>query len=92
MKYVLFETPYPDCMHCMPVVRIFEEITNHSEVRVEVLFHKPGLKVVSAGKIWFNAEGGCTCVHKSTSIGMSFDEEKGEEASKTISQIMQRTV
>jgi CO dehydrogenase nickel-insertion accessory protein CooC1 len=70
MKYVLFETPYPDCM---PVVRIFEEITSHNEVKAEVLFGKPGLKVVSAGKIWFNGEGGCTCVHSSVSLGMRFN-------------------
>jgi hypothetical protein len=87
MKYILFESPTG-----METVRVFDEITSHSEVKAEVLSGKPGLKVVSAGKIWFGDVTGCTCIHSSVSLGMSFDEVKGEEASKTIRKILQFSV
>jgi hypothetical protein len=87
MKYILFEGP-----DFRPTVRIFDEITSHNEVRAEVHSGSPGFRVVSAGKIWFGDATGCTCIHSSVSLGMAFDEVKGEEASEIIRKILKFSV
>ena len=81
MKYVLFAVS--DTAGWLPTVRIFDDITGHNEVKAEVQSVKPGLEVISAGKIWINGERvGCT--HESVSLGLSFDEHKSIRAAETI--------
>lgn len=83
MKYILFEHPSDP----IPTVRIFDDITSHNEVRAEVQSGKPGLSVLSAGKIWIKGDE-ITCVHQSVSLGISFDEEMGACAAATIKNLL----
>ena len=84
MKYILFEHP----TSAFPTVRLFDDITGHNEVKAEVQAGKPGLEVVSAGKIWFNGES-VSCVHQSVSLGLAFNKETGDKAAVTIQNLLE---
>ena len=80
MKYIIFEAP--DGMG-METIRVFDEITSHSEVMAEVHAYKPGLKVVSAGilrlTIKDNGMPAPYCVAKSVTLGIPFSSERSEK-------------
>ena len=82
MKYILFAPPTG-----VLTVRLFDDITSHCEVRAEVQSSKPSLEVISAGQIWINGES-VSCVHKSISLGLSFDKETSEMAEVTIQNLL----
>ena len=74
MKYVIFEKP-----DGLETVRVFDEITDHSQVAAEVLTHRPGLKLISAGKLLYGDDGGLYCVSGSTTLKIEYKQKQSIE-------------
>jgi len=78
MKYVLFDSG------SLPTIRIFDEMTKHSDVGREV-----GLKVISAGKIYFNPE--ISVINGSVSLNVSYSKEQTKQDKETIERLIKLT-
>ena len=80
MKYIIFQLQ----KFSVESIRIFDEITNHSDVAREVASVSPGYEVASAGRVNFREDGSISVTNGSTSLHLDFNSTQSDDDVKLI--------